>query len=100
MKRPTNVGMNWKATDDTSIQDGAGWGMKLTRSETSNVRNYAAAVGMCSVFSRRAPGLSVGCAVWGSYIQLQANLAQSDKPRSCLFFNVVPAPGSIWRVGC
>lgn len=86
--------------DPSWVWIGAGWGMKLTRSETSSVRNYAAAVGMCSMFAKRAPGLSVGCAVWGSYIQLQANLAQSDSPKSCLFFNVVPAPGSIWRVGC
>lgn len=86
--------------DPSWVWIGAGWGMKLTRSETSSVRNYAAAVGMCSMFAKRAPGLSVGCAVWGSYIQLQANLAQSDSPKSCLFFNVVPAPGSIWRVSC
>ncbi|MFV0375280.1 hypothetical protein [Microbacterium sp.] len=86
--------------DPSWVWIGAGWGMKLTRSETSSVRNYAAAVGMCTAFSRRAPGLAVGCAVWGAYIQLQANLAQSDRPKTCLFFNVVPAPGSIWRVGC
>lgn len=86
--------------DPSWVWIGAGWGMKLTRTETSRSRDYAAAVGMCGIFARSAPGFTVGCSVWGSYVQLQANLAQGDNPRTCLFFNVVPAPGSIWRVKC
>lgn len=86
--------------DPSWVWIGAGWGMKLTRTETSNVRNYAAASGMCAIFTRGAPGVAIGCAVYSSYMQLQANLAQSDSPRTCLFLNVVPAPGSIWRVTC
>jgi len=38
---------------------GAGWGMKLTRSETSRVRDYAAAGSMCAIFTRAAPDLPV-----------------------------------------
>jgi len=79
---------------------GAGWGMKLTRSETSRVRDYAAAGSMCAIFTRGAPGLAIGCAVYAGYMQTQAGLAESDSPKTCLFLNVVPAPGSIWRVGC
>ena len=86
--------------DPSWVWVGAGWGMKLTRTETARVRDYAAALGMCAIFVKRAAALNVACAVWGSYIQLQANLAQGDNPRTCLFFNVAPAPGTIWRVKC
>lgn len=30
----------------------------------------------------------------------QASLAESDKPKSCLFFTAAPVPGVIWRVKC
>lgn len=86
--------------DPSWVWVGAGWGMKLTRSETASVRDYAAAIGMCAIFTKGAPGVAIACSVYGSYMQLQANLAESDSPRTCLFLNVVPAPGSIWRVSC
>jgi hypothetical protein len=86
--------------DPTWVWIAAGWGMKLSRSETSRVRDYGAASGMCAIFTRGAPGVAIGCAVWSSYIQAQANLAEGDRPKRCLFFNVIPAPGTIWRVTC
>lgn len=74
------------------------WGMKLTRAETSRVRDYAAALGMCSIFARRA---SIACSAFASYIILQANLAQGDTPaRTCLFFTAAPVPGVIFRLSC
>lgn len=93
-----NAGTSYPVVADPSwVWVNAGWGMKLNRTETSSVRNYAAAVGMCVIFAKR---LAVGCAFYSSYMQLQANLAQSDSPRTCLHLVVVPAPGSIWRVKC
>ncbi|KQR39785.1 MULTISPECIES: hypothetical protein [Microbacterium] len=74
------------------------WGMKLTRAETSRVRDYAAALGMCAVFARQ---VSIACSAFGSYIILQANLAQGDSPaKTCLFFTAAPVPGVIFRLGC
>jgi len=74
------------------------WGMKLNRAETSRVRDYAAALGMCAVFARQ---VSIACSAFGSYIILQANLAQGDTPAStCLFFTAAPIPGVIFRLSC
>lgn len=74
------------------------WGLKLTRAETSRVRDYAAALGMCAVLAKRA---SVACSAFASYIILQANLAQGDTPaRTCLFFTAAPVPGVIFRLSC
>ena len=98
--RPTPGTVYPVVADPSWVWIGAGWGMKLTRTETARVRDYAAALGMCAVFVKRAAALNIACAVWGSYIQLRANLAQGDSPRTCLFFNVAPAPGTIWRVKC
>ncbi|MEV4736682.1 MULTISPECIES: hypothetical protein [unclassified Microbacterium] len=38
--------------------------------------------------------------VFASYIVAQANLAQGDSPKSCLFFTAAPIPGVIWRIKC
>ncbi|MFS0895001.1 hypothetical protein [Microbacterium sp. 179-I 3D3 NHS] len=83
--------------DPSWMWQGPAWGMKLNRSETSRVRDYAAAVGMCVIFSK---SVSIGCAAFGSYIQVQANIAEGDKPKTCLFFTALPVPGVIWRVPC
>lgn len=83
--------------DPSWMWQGPAWGMKLNRSETSRVRDYAAAVGMCVVFSK---SVSIACAAFGSYIQAQANIAEGDKPKTCLFFTALPVPGVIWRVPC
>jgi hypothetical protein len=72
--------------------------MKLTRSETSRVRNYAAAMGMCALFTKKIAIRA--CGVFGSYIVAQANIAEGEKPKSCLFFTAAPVPGIIWKVPC
>ncbi|MCZ4302515.1 hypothetical protein [Microbacterium oxydans] len=77
---------------------GPAWGMKLTRSETSRVRNYAAALGMCALFTKKIAIRA--CGVFGSYIVAQANIAEGEKPKSCLFFTAAPVPGIIWKVPC
>lgn len=76
------------------------WGMKLTRAETSRVRDYAAALGMCAIFTNKLPKVAIACAVFGSYIVAQANIAQGDSPKTCLFFTAAPVPGVIWRLPC
>ncbi|WP_050723030.1 hypothetical protein [Microbacterium sp. GCS4] len=84
--------------DPTWLWNGPAWGMKLNRSETSRVRDYAAAIGMCGLFAK-AIAIKV-CGVFASYIVAQANLAQGDSPKSCLFFTAAPIPGVIWRIKC
>lgn len=76
------------------------WGMKLSRTETSRVRDLSAAGSMCAIFARGAPGFTVACGAFAGYMTVQANLAQSDSPRSCLFFTAAPIPGVIWRIKC
>ena len=84
--------------DPTWLWNGPAWGMKLNRSETSRVRDYAAAIGMCGIFAK-AGAIKV-CGVFASYIVAQASLAQGDSPKSCLFFTAAPVPGVIWRIKC
>lgn len=84
--------------DPTWQWTGPAWGMKLNRSETRRVRDYAAAIGMCGVFAKAAR-VRV-CGVFASYIVAQANLAQGDNPKTCLFFTAAPIPGVIWRIKC
>lgn len=79
---------------------GAGYGMRLTRGETRQAGNYAMAGAMCAAFLKRAPGVGVACGVYAGYIASQAGIANGEQPQTCLFFNVVPAPGSIWRLPC
>lgn len=78
----------------------AGWGMKLTRDETRQSVNYATAGAMCVAFVKRAAALGIACGAYAGYIMAQANIANGENPKTCLFFNVVPAPGTIWRVRC
>lgn len=86
-------------TADPSWQwNGPAWGMKLARSETSRVRDYAAALSMCVLFTKKIAVKA--CGVFGGYIMAQANIAQGDKPKTCLFFTAAPIPGVIWRVTC
>ncbi|MGR4011088.1 hypothetical protein [Leucobacter sp. 1207-22] len=97
---PTDT-VTYPITADPTWQwNGGGYGLKLNRTETRNVRTYAAASGMCTIMSRRWPGAAVACGGWTAYLVLQANFAESDRPRSCLFAVAVPAPGTIWRVKC
>lgn len=84
--------------DPTWMWNGPAWGMKLTRAESSRVRDYAAALGMCVLFAKSVAVKA--CGAFGSYIVLQANLAQGDSPKSCLFFTAAPIPGVIWRIKC
>lgn len=84
--------------DPTWQWTGPAWGMKLNRSESSRVRDYAAAIGMCGVFAK-AVAVRV-CGVFASYIVAQANLAQGENPKTCLFFTAAPIPGVIWRIKC
>ncbi|WP_307295064.1 hypothetical protein [Microbacterium natoriense] len=86
--------------DPTWMWAGPAWGMKLTRAETSRVRDYAAALGMCATFTNKLPKVAIACAVFGSYIVAQANIAQGDSPKTCLFFTAAPIPGVIWRLPC
>lgn len=86
--------------DPSWMWAGPAWGMKLTRAETSRVRDYASALGMCAAFTNKLPKVAVACAVFGSYIMAQASIAEGDKPRSCLFFTAAPIPGVIWRLPC
>lgn len=79
---------------------GPAWGMKLNRAETSRVRDYGAAIGMCATFTNKLPKVAIACAVFGSYIVAQANIAQGDNPKTCLFFTAAPIPGVIWRIAC
>jgi hypothetical protein len=77
-----------------------GWyGAKLTRSETSNARSWTAAATQCANIAQRYPNAGIACVVFITYITIQANLAESDRPQSCLFIAVIPAP-VIWRVKC
>ncbi|WP_169581811.1 MULTISPECIES: hypothetical protein [Microbacterium] len=78
----------------------AGWGMKLTRDETRQSANYAMAGTMCAAFVKNAPALGIACGVYAGYIAAQAAIANGENPKTCLFFNAVPAPGTIWRVTC
>lgn len=80
--------------------NGGGYGMKLNRTETKNARGLGSAGGMCAIFAKRYPRVAIVCGVLASYLVLQANLAENDKPKSCLFIVAVPAPGTIWRVKC
>lgn len=84
--------------DPTWLWNGPAWGMKLNRSETSRVRDYGAAVGMCGFFAKSVA--IKACGVFASYIVGQASLAQGDKPKTCLFFTAAPIPGVIWRIKC
>ncbi|MFC7945047.1 hypothetical protein ACFUPZ_17480 [Microbacterium oxydans] len=86
--------------DPSWIWNGPIWGMKLTRAETSRVRDYTAAVGMCGFFAKALPRVFQACAVFGSYIVAQAHIAQGDNPKTCLFFTAAPVPGVIMRVTC
>lgn len=70
--------------------------MKLTRSETSRVRDYAAALSMCVLFTQKIAVKA--CGVFGGYILAHANIAEGDRPKKCLFFTAAPIPGMIWRV--
>ena len=86
--------------DPSWIWNGPIWGMKLTRAETSRVRDYSAALGMCGIFTKALPKVFQACAVFGSYIVAQAHIAQGDNPKTCLFFTAAPEPGVIMRVKC
>ncbi len=86
--------------DPTWMWNGPAWGMKLNRTETSRVRDYAQAGSMCVAFSKGAPGFAIACGAFAGYMATQAALAQSDNPKSCLFFTAAPIPGVIWRVRC
>lgn len=86
--------------DPSWIWNGPIWGMKLTRAETSRVRDYSAALGMCGIFTKALPKVFQACAVFGSYIVAQAHIAQGDNPKTCLFFTAAPVPGDIMRVKC
>lgn len=86
--------------DPTWKWHGPAWGMKLNRSETSRVRDYAQAGSMCVAFSRGAPAVAVACGAFAGYMAVQAALAESDRPKSCLFFTAAPLPGVIWRIKC
>ena len=69
-----------------------GFGAKLNRSETSRVTSYAAALGMCGTLAQRFPHVAVSCGAYAGYMSAQAGLANSDRPRRCLFLVVAPAP--------
>ena len=69
-----------------------GYGAKLNRAETNRVTSYAAALGMCGTLAKRAPGTSVACGAYAAYMTAQASLANSDRPKRCLFLVVAPAP--------
>jgi hypothetical protein len=70
-----------------------GYGAKLDRYETHRVIDYSYAVGMCAGIARWAnKDAGIACGVYGAYISAQAHLADSDRPRTCLFLVVVPAP--------
>ena len=86
--------------DPTWMWNGPAWGMKLNRTETSRVRDYAQAGSMCVAFSKGAAGFAIACGAFAGYMATQAALAQSDNPKSCLFFTAAPIPGVIWRVRC
>ena len=77
----------------------AAYGLKFSRTETSNMRDWSVAAGMCAVFIR-TPATAGVCAAWVSYAVFQAVLAEQDNPRRCLFAQVVPVPGPIWRIYC
>ncbi|MEW5012208.1 hypothetical protein [Clavibacter michiganensis] len=69
-----------------------GYGAKLNRSETSRSRDFAGAFAMCGIVARAYPTFTVACAAYGGYMTTQANLAQSDSPKSCLYLVAIPAP--------
>ncbi len=86
--------------DPSWIWNGPIWGMKLNRAETSRVRDYAAALAMCGSFLKKLPRVGWACAAFGGYMVAQANIAQGDKPKTCLFLTAAPVPGVIMRITC
>lgn len=85
--------------DPQMVWYAGGWGAKFSRSETSNMRDWSVAAGMCAGLLLW-PGAAGVCGAWVSYAVFQATLAEQDNPKTCLFAVVVPAIGSIWRVRC
>lgn len=86
--------------DPSWIWNGPIWGMKLNRAETARVRDYAAALTMCGSFLKRLPRVAWACAAFGGYMVAQANIAQGDSPKTCLFLTAAPVPGIIMRITC
>lgn len=86
--------------DPSWIWNGPIWGMKLNRAETSRVRDYAAALAMCGSFLKKLPRVGRACAAFGGYMVAQANIAQGDNPKTCLFLTAAPVPGVIMRITC
>ena len=86
--------------DPSWIWYGPIWGMKLNRAETSRVRDYAAALVMCGSFLKRLPRVAWACGAFGGYMVAQANIAQGDSPKTCLFLTAAPVPGVIMRTSC
>ncbi|MFK0239220.1 hypothetical protein ACIQTX_00060 [Microbacterium sp. NPDC090281] len=86
--------------DPSWIWNGPIWGMKLNRAETSRVRDYAAALAMCGSFLKKLPRVGWACAAFGGYMVAQANIAQGDNPKTCLFLTAAPVPGVIMRITC
>jgi hypothetical protein len=86
--------------DPSWIWNGPIWGMKLNRAETSRVRDYASAVFMCGAFLGKLPKVGWACGTFAGYMVAQANIAQGDKPKTCLFLTAAPVPGVIMRIKC
>ncbi|WP_317230261.1 hypothetical protein [Clavibacter sp. MX14-G9D] len=70
-----------------------GYGAKLNRYETHRAIDFSYAFAMCGGIARWGnKDLGIACGVYGGYMNAQARLADSDRPRTCLYLVVVPAP--------
>lgn len=74
-----------------------GFGAKLNRYETNRAKDYAGAAAICAALAGQLRRyVTVSCGVYAAWMTTQSNLANSDRPKSCLYLVVIPAP-TVWR---
>ncbi|MFT7712346.1 hypothetical protein ACMT9Y_15405 [Clavibacter tessellarius] len=70
-----------------------GYGAKLNRIETKRAKVMSGASSICAAMASKIPvNVTIACGAYAGYMLTQAGLADLDKPKSCLFLVVVPAP--------
>ncbi|MEJ1816053.1 hypothetical protein [Clavibacter michiganensis] len=70
-----------------------GYGAKLNRTETKQAAVFSGASSICASMAAKLPTpVTVFCGAYAGYMVTQAGLANLDKPKTCLFLVVVPAP--------
>lgn len=77
----------------------AAWGVTLSRTETSRIKDYAAAASFCAALVKNQK-LTLACGVWSGYLQVQAATANNLSPKGCLHIVAAPLPGAITHTYC